>query len=170
MAQGARWGNHRARSRPYAWPRGRRGPRRKQPSSQVVRRSVPTSARPRRGELPCGRPLIARSQPVAPSPETIFDGTYAPLSRPLFIYVNATAAAFKPEVKEFINFYLKNAPTLVKEVKKLASYRFTPIIMLTTESQEAKKLEGQAAGAKAWVVKPFQPAQMLAAVSKLILP
>lgn len=60
--------------------------------------------------------------------------------------------------------------TLVKEVKKLASYKFTPIIMLTTESQEAKKLEGQAAGAKAWVVKPFQPAQMLAAVSKLILP
>jgi two-component system chemotaxis response regulator CheY len=60
--------------------------------------------------------------------------------------------------------------TLVKEVKKLASYRFTPIIMLTTESQEAKKQEGQAAGAKAWVVKPFQPAQMLAAVSKLILP
>jgi two-component system chemotaxis response regulator CheY len=42
--------------------------------------------------------------------------------------------------------------------------------MLTTESQEAKKREGQAAGAKAWVVKPFQPAQMLAAVSKLILP
>ena len=60
--------------------------------------------------------------------------------------------------------------TFVKEVKRLASYKFTPIIMLTTESQEAKKQEGQAAGAKAWVVKPFQPAQMLAAVSKLILP
>ena len=58
----------------------------------------------------------------------------------------------------------------VKEVKKLANYKFTPIIMLTTESQESKKAEGQAAGAKAWVVKPFQPAQMLAAVSKLILP
>ncbi|NVL45098.1 response regulator, partial [Pseudomonas syringae pv. actinidiae] len=57
--------------------------------------------------------------------------------------------------------------TFVKEVKKLASYKFTPIIMLTTESQESKKAEGQAAGAKAWVVKPFQPAQMLAAVSKL---
>ncbi|RML54266.1 Chemotaxis protein CheY [Pseudomonas syringae pv. maculicola] len=55
-------------------------------------------------------------------------------------------------------------------MKKLASYKFTPIIMLTTESQESKKAEGQAAGAKAWVVKPFQPAQMLAAVSKLILP
>ena len=60
--------------------------------------------------------------------------------------------------------------TLVKELKKLAEHRFTPIIMLTTESQEAKKLEGQAAGAKAWVVKPFQPAQMLAAVSKLVMP
>ena len=60
--------------------------------------------------------------------------------------------------------------TFVKEVKKLPNYKFTPIIMLTTESQESKKLEGQAAGARAWVVKPFQPAQMLAAVSKLILP
>jgi len=60
--------------------------------------------------------------------------------------------------------------TFVREAKKIPAYRFTPIIMLTTESQETKKLEGQAAGAKAWVVKPFQPAQMLAAVSKLILP
>ena len=60
--------------------------------------------------------------------------------------------------------------TFVQEVKKLANYKFTPIIMLTTESQEAKKQAGQAAGAKAWVVKPFQPAQMLAAVSKLIMP
>jgi two-component system chemotaxis response regulator CheY len=60
--------------------------------------------------------------------------------------------------------------TLVGEVKKLPSYKFTPIIMLTTESQEEKKRQAQAAGAKAWVTKPFQPAQMLAAVSKLIMP
>ncbi len=60
--------------------------------------------------------------------------------------------------------------SFVKEVKKLPNYKFTPIIMLTTESQEAKKQEGQAAGAKAWVVKPFKPEQMLTAVSKLILP
>ncbi|GGL07480.1 response regulator [Mangrovihabitans endophyticus] len=60
--------------------------------------------------------------------------------------------------------------TFVKEAKKLPAYKFTPIIMLTTESQESKKAEGQAAGAKAWVVKPFQPPQMLAAVSKLIMP
>ena len=60
--------------------------------------------------------------------------------------------------------------SLVKEVKKHPGYKFTPVIMLTTESQEGKKAEGQAAGAKAWVVKPFQPQQMLAAVAKLILP
>ncbi len=60
--------------------------------------------------------------------------------------------------------------TFVQELKKLPMYKFTPVIMLTTESQEAKKREGQAAGAKAWMVKPFQPAQMLAAVSKLVLP
>ena len=60
--------------------------------------------------------------------------------------------------------------TLVKEIKQKADYKFTPIIMLTTESQDDMKAQGQAAGARAWVVKPFQPAQMLAAVSKLIAP
>lgn len=60
--------------------------------------------------------------------------------------------------------------SFVKAVKQHPNYKFTPIIMLTTESQEAKKAEGQAAGAKAWVVKPFRPEQMLAAVSKLCLP
>ncbi len=60
--------------------------------------------------------------------------------------------------------------TFLKEVKKHASYKFTPVIMLTTESQEAKMNEGRAAGAKAWMVKPFKPAQILDAVSKLVLP
>lgn len=60
--------------------------------------------------------------------------------------------------------------TFVQEMKKRPAYRFTPVIMLTTESEEGKKRAGQAAGAKAWVVKPFQPAAMLAAVSKLVLP
>lgn len=69
-----------------------------------------------------------------------------------------------------VNMPRMDGITFVKETKKLAAYKFTPIIMLTTESAEGKKAEGQAAGAKAWVVKPFQPAQMLAAVSKLILP
>jgi two-component system chemotaxis response regulator CheY len=60
--------------------------------------------------------------------------------------------------------------TFVAEAKKLPAYKFTPIIMLTTESQEEKKRQAQAAGAKAWVTKPFQPEQMLAAVAKLIAP
>ena len=60
--------------------------------------------------------------------------------------------------------------TFVKNLKQMSAYKFTPVIMLSTESQEGKKQEGQAAGAKAWVVKPFQPAQMLAAVAKLVMP
>ncbi len=64
-------------------------------------------------------PVVAKegAKPVLPSETTVMDGTYQPLSRPLFIYVNATAAAFKPEVKAFVNYYLENAPLLVKEVK-----------------------------------------------------
>ena len=60
--------------------------------------------------------------------------------------------------------------SFVKQVKLLPNYRFTPVIMLTTESAEEKKREGQAAGAKAWVVKPFKPDVLLNAVQKLILP
>lgn len=60
--------------------------------------------------------------------------------------------------------------SFVKAVKQMPAYKFTPVIMLTTEAGDSKKQEGQAAGAKAWVVKPFQPPQMLAAVAKLILP
>ncbi|MFI3119838.1 MAG: response regulator [Methylococcaceae bacterium] len=58
--------------------------------------------------------------------------------------------------------------TFVKTAKKLPAYRFTPIIMLTTETQEAKMNEGKAAGVKAWIVKPFQSAQLLAAIAQLI--
>ena len=60
--------------------------------------------------------------------------------------------------------------TFVKEVKKLPNYKFTPICMLTTESEQSKMQEGKDAGAKAWIVKPFQPPKLLAAVEKLVLP
>ncbi len=60
--------------------------------------------------------------------------------------------------------------TFVTEVKKHARHKFTPVIMLTTEGQDAKKEQGRAAGAKAWVMKPFNPPQLLDAVSKLISP
>lgn len=60
--------------------------------------------------------------------------------------------------------------TFLRELKQNPCYKFTPVIMLTTESQEAKMQEGKAAGAKAWVVKPFKPENMLSAIEKLILP
>lgn len=60
--------------------------------------------------------------------------------------------------------------SFVKAATLLPAYRFTPVIMLTTEASDASKKEGQAAGAKAWVIKPFQPSQMLMAVAKLVLP
>jgi phosphate transport system substrate-binding protein len=54
--------------------------------------------------------------PILPSAKTVEEGTYQPLSRPIFIYVN-TRSAEKPEVREFVEFYMKNGPALVKEVK-----------------------------------------------------
>jgi phosphate transport system substrate-binding protein len=54
--------------------------------------------------------------PVAPSPKTVEDGTYQPLSRPIFIYVSKKRMD-KPQLKEFVEFYLKNAANLVKQVK-----------------------------------------------------
>ena len=57
---------------------------------------------------------------VTPSPETVQDGTYAPLSRPLFVYVTAESLQ-RPEVQEFVRFYLSEAPTLAAEVGYVAS-------------------------------------------------
>ena len=59
--------------------------------------------------------------------------------------------------------------SMVKELKAQSEYRFTPVIMLTTETEDGKKQQGKEAGVKAWMVKPFQPQQMIDAVSKLIL-
>jgi len=53
---------------------------------------------------------------VAPSVETVINGSYQPLARPIFIYVNAKSAE-KPEVKEFVEYYMKNGEKLSKEVK-----------------------------------------------------
>lgn len=69
-----------------------------------------------------------------------------------------------------VNMPRMDGITFVKTLKQRPEYRFLPVIMLTTEAGQARKDEGRAAGAKAWMVKPFQPAQMLAAVSKLLGP
>lgn len=69
-----------------------------------------------------------------------------------------------------VNMPRMDGISMVKQIKQMPSYKFVPVIMLTTESQEAKKTEGKDAGVKAWMVKPFKPDQMLNAVSKLVMP
>ena len=69
-----------------------------------------------------------------------------------------------------VNMPVMDGIAFLKAVKAMPTYKFTPVIMLTTESAEEKKREGQAAGARAWVVKPFQPEQLVNAVQRLCLP
>jgi two-component system chemotaxis response regulator CheY len=57
---------------------------------------------------------------------------------------------------------------LVKAIRADSHYRGLPIVMLTTESQDARKQAGRAAGATAWIVKPFKPEQLLAVVKKVL--
>lgn len=57
---------------------------------------------------------------------------------------------------------------LIRAVRANNSYKFVPIIMLTTESQMSKKQDGKAAGATGWIVKPFKPEQLLAVVKKVL--
>lgn len=57
---------------------------------------------------------------------------------------------------------------LIKAVRAMPSFKFTPVLMLTTESDEGKKKEGQAAGATGWIVKPFNPEQMLRVIAKVL--
>ena len=54
----------------------------------------------------------------------------------------------------------------IKQMRNRSGYRFTPIVMLTTESQESKKQEGKQAGASGWIVKPFTPEQLIDVVKK----
>ncbi|MFZ5650236.1 MAG: response regulator [Bacillota bacterium] len=58
--------------------------------------------------------------------------------------------------------------TFIKQVRANAVYRFTPIVMLTTESQQAKKEEARKAGATAWITKPFTPDQLEMVLKKLL--
>ena len=69
-----------------------------------------------------------------------------------------------------VNMPNMNGIEFVIAAKKLPAYKFMPILMLTTETQEAKKAEGKAAGAKAWMVKPFSPSSLLGAVAKFCTP
>ena len=58
--------------------------------------------------------------------------------------------------------------TLIRELRSLPAFRFTPILMLTTENTADKKQEGKSAGATGWIVKPFNPDQLLATIRKVL--
>ena len=60
--------------------------------------------------------------------------------------------------------------TLIKKVREMQDHKFTPILFLTTESQESKKMEGKKAGASGWVVKPFEPIQLLEIIKRFAGP
>ncbi len=57
---------------------------------------------------------------------------------------------------------------LIKQVRAIATFKYIPIIMLTTESQDSKKKEGKQAGATGWIVKTFKPDKLLAVVKKVL--
>ena len=57
---------------------------------------------------------------------------------------------------------------LVKALRALPEYKFIPILLLTTESTDAKRQEGKGAGATGWIVKPFNPEQLLNVVKKVL--
>ncbi|GAA59724.1 two-component system, chemotaxis family, response regulator CheY [Pseudoalteromonas sp. BSi20652] len=67
-----------------------------------------------------------------------------------------------------VNMPIMDGITLIRELRTLPNYKFTPLLMLTTESGLDKKIEGKAAGATGWIVKPFNPDQLLAVIKKVI--
>jgi two-component system chemotaxis response regulator CheY len=58
--------------------------------------------------------------------------------------------------------------TLVRELRSLPNYKFVPMLILTTESSQEKKMDGKRAGATGWIVKPFNPPQLLATVARVL--
>ncbi|WP_293761243.1 response regulator [uncultured Aquitalea sp.] len=69
-----------------------------------------------------------------------------------------------------VNMPVMDGLTLLGHIKQHPDYKFTPVIMLTTEASQDMKQRGQQAGARGWLVKPFEPPQLLTTIGKLILP
>ena len=67
-----------------------------------------------------------------------------------------------------INMPRMDGIEFIKEVKKKPAFKFLPILVLTTESQQEKKMEGKQAGAAGWLVKPFKPDQLIGVIRKFI--
>jgi two-component system, chemotaxis family, chemotaxis protein CheY len=67
-----------------------------------------------------------------------------------------------------VNMPRMDGIALVRELRQLAAYKFTPMLVLTTEASREKKLEGKQAGATGWLVKPFNPEKLLATIAKVL--
>jgi len=67
-----------------------------------------------------------------------------------------------------VNMPIMDGIQLIKELRMLPEFKFTPILMLTTESGTSKKMEGKQAGATGWIVKPFNPDQLLGTVKRVL--
>lgn len=67
-----------------------------------------------------------------------------------------------------LNMPVMDGVTFITEARKHSTHRYVPILMLTTESQESKRQQGKAAGATAWLVKPFDPEKLVAVVAKVV--
>ena len=67
-----------------------------------------------------------------------------------------------------LNMPVMGGIEFIRQVRASAAHRFVPILMLTTESQDTKKQEGKSAGATGWLVKPFNPEQVLTVIAKVV--
>jgi two-component system chemotaxis response regulator CheY len=67
-----------------------------------------------------------------------------------------------------VNMPVMDGITFIRELKADPAMKFTPVLVLTTESQDSKKQEGKAAGAAGWLVKPFEPETLLGVVRKFV--
>ncbi len=67
-----------------------------------------------------------------------------------------------------LNMPIMDGITFIRGARSRPASKFTPILMLTTESQEARKQEGRAAGATGWIIKPFDPERLLQVIAKVL--
>jgi two-component system, chemotaxis family, chemotaxis protein CheY len=82
--------------------------------------------------------------------------------------VNAAKAQQFDLVLADVNMPVMDGISMVRELRAMGGYAGVPILMLTTESDTNKKMEGKAAGATGWLVKPFDPDQLLATVARVL--
>jgi two-component system chemotaxis response regulator CheY len=79
----------------------------------------------------------------------------------------AKTASFEAVVTD-LNMPIMDGIELVRNLRTLPNYKYTPILLLTTESSADKKTQGKQAGATGWLVKPFNPEKLLATVAKVL--